>query len=93
MVKVKPGDWVVDPPTLTNLGFEWSIQGDDNRNATVDVAYRKLRATEWIPALPLLRLQGSESIRLKASSTLFHPTFSAAFWISIPTRPVRPGSR
>src|SRR5438105_3883714 len=27
---VKPGDFVVDPPTLINLGFEWFIDGDDN---------------------------------------------------------------
>ena len=25
---VTPGEFVVDPPTLINLGFEWFIQGD-----------------------------------------------------------------
>ena len=34
-------DLVVDPPTLINLGFEWFIDGDDNRNAAVAVSYRK----------------------------------------------------
>ena len=38
--KVLPGAFIVEPPTLENLGFEWYIEGDDNRNATVDVAYR-----------------------------------------------------
>ncbi len=31
--KVKPGEFVIDPPTLINLAFEWVIEGDDNRNA------------------------------------------------------------
>ena len=30
--------FVVEHPTLRNLGFEWSIRGDANRNATVNVA-------------------------------------------------------
>ena len=38
---VKAGELVVDPPTLINLGFEWLISGDDNRNAKVEVSYRK----------------------------------------------------
>jgi hypothetical protein len=55
---VTPGEFVVDPPTLINLGFEWFIDGDDNRNAAVEVSYRKSGETAWKPALPLLRLQG-----------------------------------
>ena len=34
---VKAGQFVVEPPTLICLGFEWEITGDDNRNATVEV--------------------------------------------------------
>src|SRR5207302_896694 len=56
--KVKPGEFIVDHPTLINLGFEWLIQGDDNRNAQVEVSYRKQGETEWKKGLPLLRLQG-----------------------------------
>src|SRR6478736_2088942 len=55
---VTAGEFIVDPPTLINLGFEWFIQGDDNRNASVEVSYRKQGAAQWQPALPLLRLQG-----------------------------------
>jgi hypothetical protein len=55
---VTAGELVVDPPTLINLGFEWLIQGDDNRNASVDVSYRKQGTTQWHAALPLLRLSG-----------------------------------
>jgi hypothetical protein len=54
----RPGEFVVDPPTLINLGFEWFIDGDDNRNATVAVSYRKAGDSQWLTALPLLRLQG-----------------------------------
>ena len=56
--KVKPGELIVDPPTLINLGFEWVIEGDDNHNAQVDVSYRKQGETQWKQGLPLLRLHG-----------------------------------
>src|ERR1700726_2283526 len=56
--KVKPGEFIIDHPTLINLGFEWLIQGDENRNAQVEVSYRKQGETEWKQGLPLLRLQG-----------------------------------
>jgi hypothetical protein len=55
---VAPGELFVEPPTLINLGFEWWIEGDDNRNASVAVSFRERGATEWRPALPLLRLHG-----------------------------------
>ena len=54
---VAAGELLVEPPTLINLGFEWSIEGDGNRNAAVEVAYRRQGETAWSPALPLLRLQ------------------------------------
>ncbi len=50
-------DFVVEPPTLVSLGFEWRISGDDNRNARVDVTYRKKGEQQWRKGLPLLRLQ------------------------------------
>ena len=56
--KVKPGEFIIDHPTLINLGFEWLIQGDDNRNAQVEVLYRKHGESQWKQGLPLLRLQG-----------------------------------
>ena len=54
---VTSGEFMVDPPTLINLGFEWMIDGDDNRNATVEVSYRKKGDRDWKAALPLFRLQ------------------------------------
>jgi len=54
---VTPGEFIVDPPTLINLGFEWLIDGDANRNAKVDVSYRKAGSGAWRAGMPLLRLQ------------------------------------
>lgn len=55
---VKAGVFFVDPPTLINLGFEWRISGDANRNATVEVTYRRKGDKAWKKAMPLLRLGG-----------------------------------
>jgi hypothetical protein len=60
--KTTAGEFLVDPPTLVSLGFEWKIAGDDNRNARVDVTYRKRGEQKWRTALPMLRLQ-HESVR------------------------------
>src|SRR6476620_7202506 len=51
-------DFVVEPATLINLGFEWFVEGDDNRNASIAVSYRRVGEASWRTALPLLRLQG-----------------------------------
>ena len=52
------GELLIEPPTLINLGFEWFVDGDDNRNAAVAVSYRKAGETSWNEGLPLLRLNG-----------------------------------
>ena len=36
----KAGRFHVEHPTLLNLGFEWAIEGDANRNAAVTVQFR-----------------------------------------------------
>lgn len=59
--RVTPGELVVDHPTLINLGFEWLVDGDSNRNASVEVSYRKQGDQPWRPALPLLRLHGEQT--------------------------------
>jgi hypothetical protein len=51
------GEFIVEPPTLLSLGFEWKISGDDNRNARVDVSYRRKGEPQWRKGLPLLRIQ------------------------------------
>ena len=58
---VTPGEFVIEHPTLINLGFEWHIDGDANRNASVDVSFRKPGETAaWRKALPLARLHGEQ---------------------------------
>ncbi len=57
------GKFVVEHPTLLNLGFEWAISGDANRNATVTVDFRAVGDTAWRPALPLLRMGGERIFR------------------------------
>lgn len=57
------GKFVVEHPTLRNLGFEWSIQGDANRNAAVAVTFRKVGESAWRPALPLVRIGGENVYR------------------------------
>ncbi|WP_157972148.1 polysaccharide lyase domain-containing protein [Pleomorphovibrio marinus] len=60
---VTPGEFIVEPPTLQNLGFEWKVEGDDNRNASVEVVYRKEGETTWKKAMPLLRIGGERVFR------------------------------
>jgi hypothetical protein len=50
------GELIVEPPTLISLGFEWYIEGDADRDATVEVSYRESGAAQWHEALPLLRI-------------------------------------
>lgn len=55
------GEFIVEPSTFHNLGFEWKIEGDDNHNATVSVSFRLDGADRWEPAQPMLRI-GDEKV-------------------------------
>ena len=57
------GRFVVEHPTLLNLGFEWEIRGDANRNATVAVEFRAVGESGWRQALPLVRIGGENVYR------------------------------
>ena len=57
------GRFHVEHPTLLNLGFEWAITGDANRNATVSVQFRAVGETAWRAALPLVRIGGENIYR------------------------------
>lgn len=63
MNAVNAGPFIVEPPTLICLGFEWDITGDENRNATVQVSYRPSGQGEWKEAMPLLRIGGEKIFR------------------------------
>lgn len=57
------GEFTINNPTLLNLGFEWAITGDANRNAEVDVRFRVVGENTWRPALPLVRIGGERIFR------------------------------
>src|SRR5947207_1264150 len=59
----RAGRFVVEHPTLLNLGFEWEIHGDANRNATVAVQFRATGESRWREALPLVRIGGENVYR------------------------------
>ena len=90
----RTGEFLVDPPTLINLGFEWFIDGDDNRNATVEVRYRKNGETAveaGAAAAASAAAKRSTTARSWMSSL---PTCSPeAFWISNRTPPTNARSR
>src|ERR1700730_6679576 len=58
-------EFITEPATLISLGFEWRIDGDDNRNASVAVSYRKKGDQAWKEGLPLLRI-GNERLNENA---------------------------
>ncbi|HWL62611.1 MAG TPA: hypothetical protein VNQ32_07430 [Steroidobacteraceae bacterium] len=58
--RVSPGELIIEPPTLNALGFEWQLEGDANRNATVSLRYRAKGTEAWREGLPPLRLGGEE---------------------------------
>ncbi len=61
----RAGRFTVEHPTLLNLGFEWEIEGDANRNARVDVEYRKVGDAAWRKAMPLVRIGGERVFRTR----------------------------
>ncbi len=74
-----PGELVVEPPTLQNLGFEWFIEGDSNRNASVSVAFRAAGSSDdWRDALPLLRLGGERIYAESQVDVITPPMFAGS---------------
>ena len=83
---VTSGEFVIDPPTLINLGFEWMIQGDDNRNAAVAVSYREKGESQWRQGMPLMRLQNERFFRATGWMWSRQTCSPEASWISSRTR-------
>lgn len=71
--RITPQDLWVEPPTLQSIGLEWRMRGDDNRNATVETAFREVGSTAWRPALPLVRSKGERVGNLVPPRADFHP--------------------
>ena len=91
---VKAGELVVEPPTLICLGFEWEIAGDQNRNATVAVAYRRAagRGTGRTRGRRRCRCCGWAANRSSARRTPFRIDSPGASWTSIRIPSTRCGS-
>lgn len=69
----RAGRFHIEHPTLLNLGFEWAIEGNENRNATVEVRFRESGTEAWRPALPLLRIGSEQVYRTRESMTYTVP--------------------
>jgi hypothetical protein len=65
---LRPGTPVLDRPTLTALGVQLPVSGDDNFNATVSVRYWKSGTSNWLPALPLFRVHPETTLPYTISS-------------------------
>jgi len=72
------GEPVLDPPTLHSLGVYWIIQGDDNRNASVQIEYRKQGGKDWRNGFPLFRVEKGAHKTEKYGSKLDVP---ASAWL------------
>lgn len=84
---VKGGEFIVEPPTLQNLGFEWYIEGDENRNATVKVEYRKAGSgDEWKQGMSLLRIGGEHIGRAGIDYTTPHMFAGSILDLNIGTK-------
>ena len=58
--QTKTNEFIIEPPTLLCAGFQWTISGDENRNAKVNVRFRKKGEQAWKEGLPLLRIGGEK---------------------------------
>jgi hypothetical protein len=69
------GDPVVEPATLKCFGAYWVIKGDDNKDAKVEVAYRKAGTEEWKAGPALFRVargaNPDKSIKVGEGAWLF----------------------
>ena len=74
---VTAGRFFVEPPTLQCAGFEWFIEGDDDRTASVAVSYRRQGTSQWHDGLPLLRLQHERIVHESAGIDYTAPNMFA----------------
>jgi len=52
-----PGSIPEDETSLHCIGLRWFVKGDANRNASVEVAYRRAGQDKWLPAMALFRVE------------------------------------
>jgi hypothetical protein len=66
-------DPVLERPTLRSLGSYWIVRGDDNKNATVRVDYRKADDADWHQGPPLFRVEKGRHVSKEHGSPLKVP--------------------
>src|ERR1700712_3142254 len=77
---VTPGQFVVEPATLTSLGFEWYIGANDDpgRNAFVTVMYRKINTADgWTQGMNMMRIQNEVNAQSAGIGTYTAPNMFA----------------
>jgi hypothetical protein len=67
------GEPQLERPTLHSLGVWWIIRGDDNGDASIDVAYRPAGDADWQPGPPLFRVEKGAHIDRTHGSKLDVP--------------------
>ena len=75
-----PGELVVDPPTLTCLGFRWETSGDANDNAAASIRYRAVGSREWKKGLNLWRLNGQPVVGYGKDEYIPEPMFAGSLF-------------
>jgi hypothetical protein len=63
----------LERPTLHSLGVYWIIQGDDNRNASIHLEFRKRGAPSWRAGAPLVRVERKAHLMERFGSRLNVP--------------------
>lgn len=85
------GTLTLERPTLLSIGLVWEIVGDDNRNATATLEYRKKGTPAYQRGLDLLRTENADNPRsgvkpgnkLAGSALLLEPGTSYEFRLTL----------
>ena len=67
------GDPKLERPTLRSLGVYWIIQGDDNQNGVINLAYRKSGSMAWQTGARLWRVERGAHLMENGQSDLRVP--------------------
>ncbi len=66
----RPQELIVDNPTFRHLAFRWPVRGDEDGDASLEVAYREAGTEDWRPALPFKRVGERQGVKLVAGSAV-----------------------
>jgi parallel beta-helix repeat protein len=72
--------------TMSSVGLEWDVSGDDNHDATAALDYRRTGTSTWQQALPLVRIDYNGRNTLAGSALFLAPDTSYDFRIALADR-------